>query len=342
MATKPIDTVPDWPSNAVYVAGPSVGLATTVDPTPFAGDGHIEGVANPTCARVQNGWQKRAGNWCRWVESGSSAGAANAHIVEADSNGYTSVAMLEVLGNGALGPASLEVTRQGSTPQAVLVTSGASSISMGTSASAQVSVSAATDLNGVESIVTGNAVPIRLAPQLVEPVLNAGDNGGIGFKYNSSLGSPEPTRMHVVTGGSKRYVALYSSEFSKIEDFAAGPFVFNGDISARTTTAGPVGFDQWQAPQTGGNTYNYSISFEYSSPSSTADMWVALYNNAVLVRRFFMSLHGEVTIQQGNVRGRLNGAALLADSFTVEVYKVVGGGSNVTVNNVILTIEPTQ
>jgi len=112
MATKPTgaDTVPDWPSLANFTVGPSTGQPTFIDPTPFAANGHIEGVSSPTDCRVQNGWQKRVGKWARWVESGSSTGAADAHVVETDADGKTRLQALDIDGTTPVAGPALSVT----------------------------------------------------------------------------------------------------------------------------------------------------------------------------------------------------------------------------------------
>lgn len=344
MATKPATPVTQWATDANYSIGPDAGNPTKVDCSIVAPQGHIPGLANPSTSQHQNKWQNEVATLCSWVEAGSSLGAADAHIVETDANGFTSVAALTIHGNSSLA-SSLDITRQGSTNQAIIVNAGAGNgtTTIGGNGIAQVSVSADTGRGAFFATTSGNAVPYQASPLLAEPIVTSAHNGGFGFRYDNSLGAPEPTRMYAVTGGARRYIPLYAAEFNKIEASADGPFDFNVDLASRITVIGPVDFDQWQAPITGGNDYLYGISFEYSSASSTADMWVALYNNGTLVRRHFMSLHGEVTIQQGHVRGRIiSAAALLGNAFTVEMYKAVGGGTDVHVENVILTIETPQ
>ena len=253
----------------------------------------------------------------------------------------TSVAVLKVHGNGALAPASLEVTRLGSTPQAILVNnpSGGGSISIGGQNIAQVSVSASTGFGAYFGQTSGDAVPFQAGIQTTHPNVTAAHDGGFGFE-STPLGGADPTRAYFVIDGNKRYVPFYDTDYVRINAFSAGVFDFSGDVSARTTFIGPLNFDQWNAPQQGGTPLYFTIGLEYSSVSSGADMWVALYNNAVLVRRFFLSLHGQTTIQQAFVRGEYSGAAtLMGNSFSVEGYKNIGGGADVHVENVTLSIE---
>lgn len=341
MATKPVTPVTQWATDATYSAGPDIGSPTKVSCSTVAPQGHIPGLTNPSAGQHMNDWQNEVSTLCAWVEAGSSLGAADAHIVETNASGVTSLAALTINGNPSL-PSSLDITRQGSTSQAVLVNAGAGNgtITIGGNGITQVSVSAATGMGAFYGTVSGNAVPYQAAPQTTHPTVGATHDGGFGFEANSSLGSPNPTRMFAVIGGVKRYIPIYDLQFVRLKASSAGPHVFNVAIGSRITAIGPVDFPQWSAPQTGGIPLLYEISFEYSSINSTADWWVALYNNGTLIRRHFMSLHGQTTIQQGYVRGEISGAAsLLGNDFTVEMYKVSGGGDDVNVENVILTIE---
>lgn len=97
MATKPASTVEVWASNNLFTVGPYAGLDTkqTIPPATVA-DGFVPGSAFPSSAEHVNDWLNRASALLRWVYLGSSAGAADAHIVETDSDGATQLQYLTV------------------------------------------------------------------------------------------------------------------------------------------------------------------------------------------------------------------------------------------------------
>ena len=97
MATKPIVQPEIWASNALYTTGPFIGSASKMVPAALiAAEGHRPGAANPTPAEYENSQQNRITALCQWVFSGSSAGAADAHIVEANAAGRATVHGLTV------------------------------------------------------------------------------------------------------------------------------------------------------------------------------------------------------------------------------------------------------
>jgi hypothetical protein len=91
MATKPSDTF-TWATDANFSSGPAAGQPTKVSPPGFPAvvQGHVPGAA--MAAEFENLIKNILGQWVNnWLLLGSSAGAANAHIVEADASGNTKV-----------------------------------------------------------------------------------------------------------------------------------------------------------------------------------------------------------------------------------------------------------
>ena len=98
MASKP-STIPNrWASDALYSSGPFIGDVCKVDPgAGIAGEGHRPGSLLPTAAEHENYQQNQVTTWViDWLSLGSSAGAADAHIVETNSAGRATLAGLTV------------------------------------------------------------------------------------------------------------------------------------------------------------------------------------------------------------------------------------------------------
>ena len=98
MATKPSSTPEIWASNALYTTGPFIGLSSKAVPAPaIAAEGHRPGSAFPTPAEYENSQQNLITTWIKnWLSLGSSAGAADAHVVETNAAGRTAVTGLTV------------------------------------------------------------------------------------------------------------------------------------------------------------------------------------------------------------------------------------------------------
>lgn len=90
MATKPTETF-EWSTATTHATGPHSGSATKVDPPghPANTTGFTPGTG--TVPEYVNRLLNILGKWTGWLGSGSSAGAADAHLVETDSSGDTSV-----------------------------------------------------------------------------------------------------------------------------------------------------------------------------------------------------------------------------------------------------------
>lgn len=101
MPTKPVTTPAIWASNANWTVGPHAGQPTKV--TPAAGEaqnGHVGGQTfkGQHDNYLHNLWTTWLANW---LSLGSSGGAADAHVVETDANGATSLRQLAVLGGAS-------------------------------------------------------------------------------------------------------------------------------------------------------------------------------------------------------------------------------------------------
>lgn len=98
MATKPTTLPRQWATLANYDTGPFIGQPMKVDPgVGIAASGHRPGAAFPTPAEYENYQQNKVtALWIPWVNAGSSAGAADAHIVEANSAGRSALTGLNL------------------------------------------------------------------------------------------------------------------------------------------------------------------------------------------------------------------------------------------------------
>lgn len=338
MATKPTDTVPTWASNTNWSAGPSAGSANKIDPTAASPNGHIEGVSNPTDARVQNGWQNRVSKWAQWLESGSSAGAADAHVVETDAGGATAVRQLDVLGNGALSGASLDVTRGASLTPAAKFTDPTFSVTDIGGPSAAVEITN-TGRTGIIVTPSGNHVAIQMVPQLTRPTTFVNKEGSIGFESVAQSGT-DATSFYAVVDSGKCGVPLYGQQWVYQLGDSPGGATFNGDSTSPTTIISAFDFVQARAPLDAGISMLYEITFEASSIGGL-DFWVRFRNNGATVRDFYIDGGGTGTIKQISLRGLYTGAgALLTNSFDLVGFKLTGqaGGNSIIVDHALVTI----
>ncbi len=110
MATKPTVAPRVWDSSGVYTTGPFIGSISRVDPgAGIAAEGHRPGSAFPTPAEYENYQQFRITSLVtNWLFLGSSTGAADAHVVETDAAGHTSLVGLTL--NDAVNHTVLNVT----------------------------------------------------------------------------------------------------------------------------------------------------------------------------------------------------------------------------------------
>ena len=127
MATKPVTYPNIWDSSGIYTTGPFIGSVSIVDPgVGVAGEGHRPGSLYPTAAEHENYQQFQLTTWVTtWLALGSSAGAADAHILETDSVGrFRAVGARFV---DAVDETVLDITGANTLVPAVFVTSAATS-----------------------------------------------------------------------------------------------------------------------------------------------------------------------------------------------------------------------
>lgn len=96
MPTKPAN-VEEWASDAVYTNGPYAGQDTKVTiPPSVAAEGAIPGDDDPMAAEHFNDYFSRMSRLVRWLYLGSSAGEADAHVLESDTDGRLNLHLLTV------------------------------------------------------------------------------------------------------------------------------------------------------------------------------------------------------------------------------------------------------
>lgn len=160
MATKPVTTPRIWDSSGIYTTGPFIGSVSRVDPgVGIAAEGHRPGSLFPTAAEHENSQQFELTTWVTtWLALGSSAGAADAHILETNSDGrFRAVGARFV---DAVDETCIDITAANTLAPAVLVTSAATAVqaNMGNNAGIGFSVPIGTGAGvGFSSTLTGTA-----------------------------------------------------------------------------------------------------------------------------------------------------------------------------------------
>jgi hypothetical protein len=99
VATKPATSPRVWDSAGIYTTGPFIGSISISDPgAGIAAEGHRPGASYPTAAEHENYQQNKVTAYvANWLALGSSAGAADAHIVETDAAGRATLHGLDVI-----------------------------------------------------------------------------------------------------------------------------------------------------------------------------------------------------------------------------------------------------
>lgn len=339
MATKPTgaDTVPDWPSNANYTVGPSIGSPTTVDPSAFAGNGHIEGVTNPTGSQVQNGWQKRAGKWCRWVESGSSAGAADAHIIECDSDGVSSVRKINVLGNAGVGGSSLNVTRgaPGAYAASIVTTGVSTTVIGGDNYAMQITSSG----GGLTIGATGDTIPLTLFPQATRPTTFVGNDGGIYFETVPITGD-DGVALRAIANGKRMSVPLYRDQHVHAFEYDGGvdSTYIGGSGTDTSILQLPMIFYTGVAPLDANIPMIYDITTMVQVVGFTPTLATFKFkNNGVLIKSFPIEINNASGFQAVSLRGIYATGALALDGNSFDAT-IVGGANNIACRNSVVTI----
>lgn len=117
--SKPV-TAPTWATDATFSSGPAIGAPTKVPPAgwPDVAQGLVPGEA--AAAEFLNELFNALCDWTTWLDGGSSAGAADAHLVETDASGETTLRALN-LDDGVSVPVRMTaldgvLARQGAIP----------------------------------------------------------------------------------------------------------------------------------------------------------------------------------------------------------------------------------
>lgn len=187
MATKPIVQPELWASNAVYTTGPFIGSPGKVVPGgPVAAEGHRPGSAFPTPAEYENSQQNRITDLVRWVFLGSSAGAADAHIVETDTSGRATLHGLTV--DDSADETALVVFGSGATTAAATIENsgggGGVSVDIGSAAATAYHSALTGDNLGLELTMADDSVAIAItadgtATSTAVTILQGGAGRGI-------------------------------------------------------------------------------------------------------------------------------------------------------------------
>lgn len=113
MATKPPDNLPEWADGSNggnYTGGPFAGSPRKVSiPNGIAAEGYRPGKNDPSTAEHLNDYTNKLSKFIRWVYAGSSTGAADAHILECNDDGGTSVQSIYILGAADPGQDALRI-----------------------------------------------------------------------------------------------------------------------------------------------------------------------------------------------------------------------------------------
>lgn len=229
MAVKPLTQPEYWATDAVYTTGPFIGQPQKViPPGAFAAEGHRPGSLFPTPAEYENSQQYNLTGLARWVFLGSSAGAADAHIVETDSTGRATLHGLTVndtvdetavavfSASTGLNPAML-VTCTGGAPVigAALANASASAFmtALGTGAAAT-----GLDVVMLNTPAGGAAVRVQTDNLAAAPGISVTHQGtGIGIEVTASgsgramaIAGGTGATAATVTGGSGQAAMLVS------------------------------------------------------------------------------------------------------------------------------------
>ena len=334
MATKPLTTVPDWASNATWSAGPSAGDPNKWDSTPFALNGHIEGVSNPTDARTQNDWQSKVSKLCTWVEGGSAAGAADKHIVETNTLGKTVLQALDIIGTTPVAGPALSVlqghpgspsgyfARNSSDPAEAVV-----SIAGPTASPYGVSVTSTSKPGFIAATI--NDAPLYLGVQFATIPTPLANSGAIWFPRERS----NTTALRAAVG-NRTWIQSLTNQHVRLAPRVVGPIAITPVSTFVSIFAAEI------LPST--NEVISAMSLEVTITmmvdtlgGGAADLQVRLKNLGVV--QFTAPVRVEANLQDSKVVRRLVIVSPGAQSFDLDISKSSAGV--VSVSEVITTIE---
>lgn len=335
MATKPTgaDTVPLWASNANWSAGPSIGLANKWDPSPFAANGHIEGVTNPTDSRTQNGWQNRVSKWSIWVELGSSAGAADAHIVETSSLGKTVLQALDIIGSTPVAGPALSVTQGSSgSPTGYFARNSSDPaeavVSIGGSSASPLGVDVQTAVVPAFRALTSGGAPLHLGVQFATIPLPGTNTGAIWFPREGDV-----TALRAAAG-NRTWVQSLINQHVRMAPIEAGPVAIT-PISTFVSIFAASALPSTNAVISA-MTLEVTITMTVDTfGGGAADLQVRLKNLGVV--KFTAPVHVEANIQDSKVVRRALIVVAGVQSIDLDIAKSTAGV--VSVSDVIMTVE---
>ena len=339
--TKPAITVPTWATNTNYSVGPTgvPGTATKVDYSTAVANGHIpagddgDPNPNPSTAQHMNDYQNRVAQTCQWVLAGSSAGAADAHIVETDSAGTATLKKL-ILPGAAVGD-TLAVTKTASATNGALFTDA----SVGT---VKILANTGTGLiemgggaHGIKISSTGDHYPLILNPQTTAPT--TAEDGAIYFQQDGT-GATRSLDMQTSYVGVREHIPTFASQYLRrtVYDYGISVSPGGGETDIFTGV-------QWvtrKTPHAANTPLLFTLTFEYSGGTVTDPIDVFIYNGASPVgsaRRFYpqnTNTNNE-TIRVIYASGSLAGAS---DSYRVAMTANLG----IDIDEAVLTIETTE
>lgn len=268
MATKPLTLPRQWATLANYDTGPFIGQPMKVNPgVGIAASGHRPGAAFPTPAEYENFQQNQiTAVWIPWVNAGSFAGAADAHLVETAATGRSALVGLTL--TDAVDEVVLNVTTTAATivpaiaVDATAATGGGISVACSANATSYDTTIGAGNGVGYSAILSASGA--TAAGVLVSSTgLNNGDgvriNMGAGSGYGvfstsastspagsfnstgvglaldaDATGGTSPTSASF-SGGTSRVIRATASAAAIAAEFIGGSTAGTGAVTARTT-----------------------------------------------------------------------------------------------------------
>lgn len=257
MATKPATIPAVWASNALYTTGPFIGSPSKVVPAAAtAAEGHRPGALFPTPAEYENEQQNQITTWIvDWVYLGSSAGAADAHIVETDSTGRATLHGLDV--NDTVDETAVNITGVNTVAPTIVATctTGATVMQVDVGASAGTGLSAVLgvgagiglDVNMTATGLGGVGVNVRAdAASTADGILVTQLGNGYGIDV---AGGPGSQAVRVIAGANQiagdfstttgvAAVSTNGGTTASVWGIASGTaYALRGDGSATSTAA---------------------------------------------------------------------------------------------------------
>lgn len=315
MATKPATTPRVWASSGIYTTGPFIGSPSVADPgIGIAAEGHRPGSSFPTAAEHENSQQFELTTWvATWLALGSSAGAADAHILETDSAGRFGAVGATLV--DAVDETCLDITAANTFAPAVNVTSAATAYqaSMGNNAGTGFSAPIGTGAGvGFTSFMSGTAAG---GAGLTIDADNASAADCVRLTHDGSgvacLITATGTGFALDVVGSS--AALYGARFvggGLTSLLAEGVGGANGAIVQSGTTAGGIALSSVLRNNTGSaltlstpggsTTAARGILASVSGLAAAAEFISAGYHGAIIAGDATSPVYGALKIEEQN------------------------------------------